>query len=97
MEVFHGRGDVRSCDEVFTLFDAELRDIRVEGNGEQADHNIRLTDQVFDNGLVCYIDEHRTCVLMFTGQILCFGQRVAGCEAFMNTVSVTFQMITYQQ
>ena len=40
VEVFHGGRDVRGCDKMLSVFDAELRNARVEGNGQQADHDV---------------------------------------------------------
>jgi hypothetical protein len=60
------------------LLDAELCNARVERDGQQADHEVRLTNHVLDRGLVCYVDEHRGRVLVSTGEALCLGQRIAG-------------------
>ena len=79
MEVFHGRGDIRSRHEVFTLLDAEIRNSWVEGNRQQANHDIGLTDHVLNGDFVCHVDEHRPRVLVFTGKSFCLGQRIASC------------------
>lgn len=79
MEVSHSRGDIRCCHEVFALLDAEFRDRRVEGNRQQANHDIGLTDHVLNGDFVCHVDEHRPRVLVFTGKSFCLGQRIASC------------------
>lgn len=67
MEVFHGRGDIRSRHEVFTLLDAEIRNSWVEGNRQQADYKVRLTNHGLDDDLICHVDEYGGRVLMTTG------------------------------